>query len=319
MNEMTLIEMVKNGLSLASDSLSAVVAAVIAALFLRRNTKTSEFEAIKARNFGEVISQLVESGKMSYLEYYKCKNFLDIAKLADERLSKTNEKSDEEKESCNRDYNFDWFIRFFDAASNISNEDMKKYWACVLAGEINNRGGFSLRAIDTLYNMSVSEANLFESLTRIVIDNKMLFSSLENSSGESVGQEINERYMFDNDSLRLLEECGLVNGLLLRNQLEILPGESYGFACGDELLLFTPADNQKVVLDYVGYPLTMVGLQLYSVVYSNSDSSYLRELGLAIRSAFPNLTVSLHPMPNEDECDEDIIAYDPSVDYFKEL
>ena len=48
MDENTLIEVIKGGLNLANSSISAVVGAVITTLFLRKNTKTSEFEKIKA-------------------------------------------------------------------------------------------------------------------------------------------------------------------------------------------------------------------------------------------------------------------------------
>lgn len=305
MDENTLIEIIKGGLSLANSSISAVVGAVITTLFLRKNTDTTEFEKIKAGKFGEVIDLLLESGKMSYLEYYKCKNYLDIAKKADEYLSEI-EGDDETFHNRHTKYNFDWFIRFFDAASNISNEEMKTLWASVLAGEVYKSGSFSLRTIDTLYNMTPFEAELFSDISKIVLDGSMLFSSM----GE-VGQEINEQYRFDNDSLRLLEECGLINGLRMQSQLELFPGESGGFTCGNNLLLFSSLSDEGVVVNYNCYNLTMVGQQLYSVVYSCSDESYLRKLGRKIRESNAFLKVSMHPMTEEDG---DHISYNSEID-----
>ena len=305
MDENTLIEVIKGGLNLANSSISAVVGAVITTLFLRKNTKTSEFEKIKAGKFNEVIDQLLESGKMSYLEYYKYNNFLDIAKKADSMLSHVTISCEKER-GQSQEYNFDWFIRFFDAASNISNEEMKRLWASVLAGEVYQSGSFSLRTIDTLYNMTPFEAELFSDISKIVIDSSKLFSSMGD-----VGQQINEKHLFDNDSLRLLEECGVLNGLKMQSQLELLPGESGGFTCGNNLLLFQPANEEKIVIDYTCYNLTMVGLQLYSVVYSGADDTYLVELGKAIQEKFPSLKVSLHPMTAEDD---DCISYDSQID-----
>ena len=305
MDENTLIEIIKSGLNAANSSLSAVVGAVITTLFLSKNTKISEFEKVKAGKFNEVIDCLLESGKMSYLEYYKCNNFLDIAKKADSLLAHTIISGQKEQCHCG-EYDFDWFIRFFDAASNISNEEMKRLWASVLAGEVYQSGSFSLRAIDTLYNMTPYEAELFSTVSKIIIDNSKVFSSMG-----KVGQQINEKYQFDNDALRLLEECGVLNGLRMDSQLELLPGESGGFTCGNNLLLFQPAREEKIVIDYTCYTLTMVGLQLYPVVYSGADDTYLVELGKAIQENFPSLKVSLHPMTGEDD---DCISYDAQID-----
>ena len=309
MDENTLIEVIKSGLSLANSSISAIVGAVITTLFLKKNTQTTEFEKIKAGKFSEVVDQLLNSGKMSYLEYYKCKNYLDIAKKADIKLSEINKFTDN-SESSHNEYNFDWFIRFFEAAGNISNEEMKTLWASVLAGEVHQGGSFSLRTLDTLYNMTPHEAELFADISRIILDDSFLFSSME-----GVGQDINERYHFDNDALRLLEECGLINGLKMQSQLELSQGESGGFTCGNNLLLFSCASDEGIVVEYTCYNLTMVGRQLYSVVSSCQDETYLRELGKAIQGKNAFLKVSMHPMTGEDG---DCITYDSNIDLLNE-
>ena len=309
MDENTLIEVIKSGLSLANSSISAIVGAVITTLFLKKNTQTTEFEKIKAGKFSEVVDQLLNSGKMSYLEYYKCKNYLDIAKKADIKLSEINKFTDN-SESSHNEYNFDWFIRFFEAAGNISNEEMKTLWASVLAGEVHQGGSFSLRTLDTLYNMTPHEAELFADISRIILDDSFLFSSME-----GVGQDINERYHFDNDALRLLEECGLINGLKMQSQLELSQGESGGFTCGNNLLLFSCASDDGIVVEYTCYNLTMVGRQLYSVVSSCQDETYLRELGKAIQGKNAFLKVSMHPMTGEDG---DCITYDSNIDLLNE-
>lgn len=305
-----LIEVIKSGLSLANTTVTAIVGAVITTLFLRKDTKTTEFEKIRAGRFDEVVKQLLDSGKMTYMEYYKCNNFLDIAKKADELLVKvtSEDKSDQEEKT----YDFDWFIRFFDSASTISNEKMKGLWARVLAGEVYQSGSFSLRTLDTLYNMNVYEAELFERITRIVLDDQMIFSSMGN-----VGQTLNERFSFDNDVLRLLEECGLINGLMMKSQMELSPGESCGFTCGDQLLLLTSQSEERKVLEYSCYRLTMVGLQLYSLVSSKQDETYLLELGKALRKEYPFIKVSLHPMLGDGR-EEDIVSYNPDIDLLNE-
>lgn len=63
-----------------SNSVSLMIGAIITAVFFRRNTQAQEFEKIKANKFSEVVNDLLESGKMTLTEYYKTKDFLDIAK-----------------------------------------------------------------------------------------------------------------------------------------------------------------------------------------------------------------------------------------------
>ena len=80
-----------------SNSVSSIVGAIITAVFLRRNTQTQEFEKIKANKFGEVVNDLLESGKMTLTEYYKTKNFLKIAEMADSMVQEKRNNSIKEK------------------------------------------------------------------------------------------------------------------------------------------------------------------------------------------------------------------------------
>ena len=75
MDTNTLIEVIKSSTPVIQSSLSAVVGAVISTLFLRKNTNTTEFEKIKVGLFKQVASELLESGKMTCYEFYKCNNF----------------------------------------------------------------------------------------------------------------------------------------------------------------------------------------------------------------------------------------------------
>lgn len=307
MDQNTLIEILKGGISTFNSTLSAFVGAFFTTLFLRKNTKTTEFEKLKAGKFSEAIDEMLNSGKMTYLEFYKCNNFLEIAKRADAMLPKTvPEQANDERNTMD----FDWFCRFFNAASNISNQDMQKVWASVLAGEVYCPGSFSLRTIDTLYNMSPAEALLFKDICRIVIDSSRLFSSFGRNS--EIGQDINEEYGFDNGSLRLLEECGIINGLMMRSQLELVDDESGGFVCGDRLLLLQSKHKDQIIIPYNCYTLTMVGSQLYSIAFTESDDSYLEKIGKAIKDGYPELKVSLHPISAEGE---ESVSYNANIDF----
>ena len=95
-----------------SNSVSLMIGAIITAVFLRRNTQAQEFEKIKANKFAEVVDDLLESGKMTLTEYYKIKNFLKIAEMADSMVQK------KRNNSIDKQYSFDWFIRYSSSFAN---------------------------------------------------------------------------------------------------------------------------------------------------------------------------------------------------------
>lgn len=58
----------------------------------------------------------------------------------------------------------DWLANFFDKCRLISDEDMQKLWAKVLAGEANKPGLFSKKTITVLSSLDKSDAFLFQTL-----------------------------------------------------------------------------------------------------------------------------------------------------------
>ena len=303
MDTNNLIEILQNNTSVVQSSLSAIVGAVISTLFLKKNIQTTEFEKIKMGLFKETVTELLDKGKMTYYEFYKCNNFLKVAKLADEIRSSSYVENKE-----NNEFDFDWFVRFFDAVGTISNEDMQQLWAKILNGEIQQQGSFSFRALETMRNMSHYEAEIFASTASIVLDNAIIFSSL----GE-IGQEINEKFGFDNEKLRLLEECGIINGLKMQNQLELDYDEAGGFEHNGKLLLIKNISEEPFILDYVCYNLTRVGIELFPIVYrENEDNMYLFEIGKSIRDRFDTLQVTIHPI-NGYDTETESVSYDPDI------
>ncbi len=58
----------------------------------------------------------------------------------------------------------DWITNFFDKCRLISDDEMQKLWAKVLAGEANSAGKFSKRSVNLLASMDKSDAVLFSKL-----------------------------------------------------------------------------------------------------------------------------------------------------------
>lgn len=61
------------------------------------------------------MEELLETGRLSYVELYKCRNFLKIAKRADEMIAAYQERQPEveAEEKKEQDiFSFDWLMRF---------------------------------------------------------------------------------------------------------------------------------------------------------------------------------------------------------------
>lgn len=157
-----MMEILKGAVSFGSSTVSGIVQALLSTFFLRKNTSTTEFEKIKANKFNEVIENLLNSGKMTYLEYYKCTNFLEIARIADEKVDT------EDNQSNTNKYDFDWFVQFYEYASNISNKEIQQLWASVFAREISNPSSISLSLLHALSIMRKEQALFFCNISRFV-------------------------------------------------------------------------------------------------------------------------------------------------------
>ena len=60
----------------------------------------------------------------------------------------------------------DWIVNFFDKSRNISDEDMQDLWSRILAGEANNPGSFSRKAINLAGDLDKRDAELFRNICR---------------------------------------------------------------------------------------------------------------------------------------------------------
>ena len=253
---------------------------------------------------------------MTYTELYKFNNFLEIAKLADAELKK-----DDAALSVSEELDFDWFLRFYEAAGGISNEEMRALWAKVLAGEITQQGSFSLRTVETLRNMTAREARVFQRASHLVLSEidggKFLFCD------DTIGNyDLNKRHGLDTRDLFLLEECGLVNAFCVDNYME-LDDAAGGLVSGKgQMLLFRPVRNEKTSFHYRCYPLTRAAMQLLAraamqllaIVCDDEYDDYLLELGKILKAENKDeFQISLHDITGALENDE--VELDMDHDY----
>jgi len=169
MNTTALIDFLQKGVEFIKPTIELIVGGLIATMFLRKNTSIGEFEKIKSGFFQEVTEDLLKNGKITYYEFYKCNNFLKIAKYADEYFKEKEEQSKNNATSQEK-FDFDWFIQFYESSSNISDDEMQKYWGKLLANAVHDNSIQKRIYIDIIARLSHFEAIIIEKIYSLPFD-----------------------------------------------------------------------------------------------------------------------------------------------------
>lgn len=218
---------------------------------------------------------------MTYTEYYKANNFLTVAKKADEYYSQSSHASVDEP------YDFDWFVRFYEAVGNVSNERMQEIWARIMSGEVNHPGSFSLRTIEVLKNLGQKDAELFEKICSCVI-----------CSGDYVFVPFYESYLDKSgitySDIMRLDELGLMNsnGMLVL-KVNVTPENNVLFHNKKLLITARTKNDSDFVLDVKQFPLTDVGCELSRIQAISAPDECLTTLANEL-SKNNSITVELH-------------------------
>ena len=255
--------------ALASPVLT-ITGALLNAFFFRRKTKKAaqiqELEKIKAGLLQEAADELLESGKITYSELYKMKNFMQIAKLADEEFKKEGPIEELPQQD------FDWYTRYYEACGNVSDEDLQTVWAKILAGEIRRPGSYSLRTLEHLRNITKEEAMLFLKVCEasIRIGRNTILPRIDSyQAGKGISY----------DDIIKLDDCGLVKSdATLTSTLHI--GEQYALLTNSDswvLLARKRVDAERkgtYGLELSAFLFTQTGSELFSVVGIDSERDY---------------------------------------------
>ncbi len=280
MNGNDLILFLSENIETLVTAVGPIAGAIFTAIFLRNNTATKEFEKVKANKLGEVADDLLKTGKMTYTEYYKANNFLKIAEKADKEYSRIRHVEKTEA------YDFDWFVRFYEAVGNVSNEQMQSIWAKILAGEINKPNTYSLRTIEALKNLSQQEAELFGKIcSHCIFNGPHLFLPHYDKYLETCQISFGE--------VLYLSELGLISSdsmLVLKMPIDITP--KILFVNRNLLIMVSAADENNRVFEIRQFPLTGVGMELATLVAeSPTDDEFISFAKEINTNASINLTV----------------------------
>ena len=261
-----IVEFIQNNITTIASSAQLVGCGVVSAMFLRKKTSietgTKAFEKIKAAKLGEAAELLLDSGRITYTEFWKMKNYSDIAKKADEL------KTEQIKEIPPQ--NFDWHTRFYEACGSISDDEIQEIWAAVLSGEISNPGSYSLRTLECLRNISKEEAKLFKKVCdcSVMIGGTVILPCFGG---------IMEKNGITYDDVIKLDDCGLMKsdvgmsiGILVGQKDIILTEDD----CHVLLVKLREGDSEKR-LDLRDYLFTAAGKELYTVVGGKTNTEDL--------------------------------------------
>lgn len=269
--------------SLVGHSIAHIVSSFVGYCYgLKRS-----FEEMKNSKIIDSIN--ITSVNMSVLDFYHCKNIFEVAKKADEIAMQNGISGDFE-------FSFEWFERFYDAASRAYDDNIQSIWAEILSGEAEERGRYSLRFIESLKLLSQEEAQTFLKVSKLILRSP--------SGGAFVfipeNHELLDLYSdFDvlDTELILLEECGLINmGVEATNELD-LEKEFSGFFNDQFFVDFNIQEGSSITtFEFHSYSLTRFGVQLYDLIEEQSSAEFIISLAKLLKSKFyDEIAISVKP------------------------
>lgn len=263
-----IITVLSNNLSTVMSPINLVVGGLLTSIFLRHDTSVTEFEKIKSGQFKEVTKLLLESGKMTYVDYYQSNNFLEIAKKADKYYSEIH--SDNSVDEITN-YDFDWYVRFYQASGNVSDETMQDLWAKLLAGEVSKPSTYSFKTIDVLRNLSKKDAELFQRVCSYSFCNANQILILPRY--DDYLEKYNIAY---SDILKLSEQGLIFNDGTIGQSVNITEESKLLFWDTETVMTIKSSDGKDTKVYIHEYPFTQVGAEISTLVSVNvSDEKYI--------------------------------------------
>jgi hypothetical protein len=171
----------------------------------------------------------------------------------------------------------DWVARFFEAAKDISSEQMQQIWARILAGEVKQPGSFSLRCIEAVRNTSRREAKMFEELSPYVVSNRFIL--------RTVGDSEKTRNARLQDALQLGEAGLLTVDMQLSFSPTFAPAQSTALLMNDLVIVVVSRTEKERKENFSAYILTSVGMELMRLFPRPADRGYARALVEKLRKS----------------------------------
>jgi len=180
----------------------------------------------------------------------------------------------------------DWVDRWRENAERVTDEQMQELWGRVLAGELKRPGTYTLRALETVKNLSREDADLISKISPFLLQNFIF-----RFSGESFYNNHNLRF----NELLELQELGILAGVealgLEKTFNSGTPNEPTHLISHSLVLQIMPPQGTSEVRMPI-YAVTKLGMQIISLAEPVQDLSYLANVRDALAPL--NYRVSAH-------------------------
>ena len=225
------------------------------------------------------ITQEQITQRLEFQEHKRQQNIAAVVRRTADELG------DEEVPDTEPDH--DWTARFFEYVQDVSEEDVRKIWSRILAGDVRLPGQVSLRTLSTLRNMSRQEAELFTEAMRYRIDDYILKKECLKSS------EILKSNHFD----FLFVDMGLFFSTVLTRPPRHISLDENGDAHlvnADHLLFLKGNPKNSIDRNDDKVVLKRPAIELSPFCNASSSPTYLRHI--ASRLAKHNCTLKAAPI-----------------------
>ncbi len=279
------------------DSVNSIASALYGPRLVFRNGKAEvDVEAYRKEKLGEGYLEFTRS------EAFFLHNFFSAFAYAAEQLDEDEQPKDSTSAQEASSPEFDWMMRFFDAASRVTNEDLQRLWGTILANEAREHGRFSLRTLDIVRNLSHGEAMTFDLLCRHVMWSGNMLFVFENGFCEleylDDGSAYNERSrsivaasgLNSQDDIQPLVEAGLLTmdhrfAGTFRDEKPLMMGNTV-VSC------IVKPDPEHTMIVFDPYLLTKSGSELFRAIAAGRGFKQEQEYDAAclaeLRAMYPN-------------------------------
>jgi len=175
----------------------------------------------------------------------------------------------------------DWRTRFFNKAQDVSQNELQKVWASILAKEVSNPGNVSLRTLDVVSNISKNEAEKFIVACSITSS----YTSMLKINGSASF----DKYGLDYTDLMLLRDASLLHAPD-NLTLSIAAIDHFGTAnltIGNKQYRIRPKNNISTSKNtFEAIALTQSGVELCKLLDTPINTSYEIDFLSFIKSSY---------------------------------
>lgn len=200
-------------------------------------------------------------------EVNKQKNMEDVIQRADEILQKepSNELTSEESDQG-------WVEDCLDGAGKAYDDELKDYWAKLLAGEIRNPGKYSKRITNFMKTISQKDAERIKKICPYVMYDMKGDAVILRYNGEKISYE----------DISFLAELRLLNSSsFVVKQYKFAKGKGQAFFFKKNIGYLLKIDKEEYALPI--YAVTQLGKEVLSIVDdAEADIDYLKDFSISI-------------------------------------